>query len=496
MQAINFEYLFAETNALKLLRDKRAALVVSFLKQAFANDPKSILKTDLERQLTDYLRRYDETELFDDNEPLEPGAELFDRYQQKARSLLREWEDVKNRYIKGDNNTEGQYEYMLTEHIVRAWQWLESLEKREFTGTRSRLNDIFEKLHRVVENGRERTEKERIADLESKKQEIDREIDQIKAGHSPYKPLTKVELTEEFDSLMEQVRALSTDFKSVEGRFERIRGEILKRQAISDESKGILLHHALDARDDLDSTPQGQSFNAFFETLRDPQRQRAFAEGVEELLQLLRQHQIPVENETSLRRMYRYLLQEAQPVLEANRRVADRIRRFIGEQNRANRQLLRQRLNEAKAAFIDPEIQKQIKPQQGIWDIETDRATINLPLEKLLRTEPEDKLEKFALPQSATEATPEIALHDDGALGLRVQLLLTEVLEKEQETTLKTMADTHGISDGLAEVLAYLNLLTLAEKHEVLHQETDTFPLEEQIFLQGPRVRFVQSNVE
>jgi hypothetical protein len=493
LQEYDFHNIFHETNALRLLRDKRAELILSFLKMVFAQDQKSISQDELTRRLTDYLQRYHDTDLFDETDALSSGTDLFDLYRNKAKQLIRDWEDSKKRYIKGDNNTEGQYEYTLTEHVVRAWQWLEGLEKKEFTGTRSRLNDIFEKLHRVVENGREKTDDERIESLKAQKLALDQEIDQIKAGQSPYRPLTKVELSEEYESLMEQVRALSADFKAVEGRFERIRADILKKQALSDESKGLLLHQALDARDDLDSTPQGQSFNAFFEALRDPQRQLLFTQRVEALLQLLKTHGIPVDNDTTLCRLYRFLLQEAQPVLEANRRIADRIRRFVGEQNREKRQLLRQRLTEVKTALLDPDIQKHMKPQVELWSIDTDRADIAFPLEKAIRTEPESRLERFALPRISETTAPDIMMTDEGAIGMRIQAQLDIALAENKRVTLKKLAETYQIEDGIAEVLAYLNLVVASQNHTMNASEIDTFLLDahDQLYLQGPQVEFV-----
>jgi hypothetical protein len=490
---LNFEHLFEETNALKLLRDKRAALVLSFLKHAFADDRKSIGQEEMVRILSEYLRRYNEAEIFDEQETLEPDADLFDRYRNKAKSLLRDWEDIKKRYLRGDNNAEGQYEYFLTEHVVRAWQWLEGLQKKEFTGTRSRLNDIFEKLHRVVENGREKSDDERIQSLEAQQRALQLEIELIRTGRSQYKPLSKIELTEEYDSLMEQIRALSTDFKTVEGRFERIRAEILRKQVVSEESRGQLLNQALDARDDLDSTPQGQSFNGFFEELRDPARQEQYHARIEALIQLLQHHGLHIENENTLRRLYRNLLGEAQPVLEANRRIVDRIRRFVSEQNRENRQLLRQCIAEVKSAFLDKEIQKKLKHHQIVWELDSDEANIKFPLEKTLKTHAQEAKDRFALPKNATEKAPPIALTDDGALSLRVAQTLQDTLEKNPEITLKDLVQISALQDGLAEVISYLNLVSKDQsKHKISPETTETLVLdaETETGLMGPEVRF------
>ncbi|MBK8192965.1 MAG: DUF3375 family protein [Lewinellaceae bacterium] len=144
---------------------------------------------------------------------------------------MRDWESRDKRYLRGENNASGRYEYSLTEHVTRAWHWLDSMEQREFTGARSRLDDIFEKIRRVVENGREKTDEERIEELQEKQAALKREITDIRAGKAPYRPFDSVRIQEEYDGLLEQLRALSTDFKIVESNFERIRTDILRRQA-------------------------------------------------------------------------------------------------------------------------------------------------------------------------------------------------------------------------------------------------------------------------
>jgi Protein of unknown function (DUF3375) len=494
MQNNNYDHLFEETNALKLLRDKRAQLILTFLKTVFGDGQHSVSQDELIRRLTDYLPLYQDDYVFDDLDQKEPHmeADSIDKYRNKAKSLIREWENTQKRYLRGDNNTEGVYEYTLTEHVVRAWQWLEGLQKRDFTGTRSRLNDIFEKLNRVVENSREKTDQDRIDAIEAKKLALEQEIELIRAGKSIYKPLNKLELAEEYMYLQEQVLALSTDFKSVEGRFERIRNEILIRQALSDESKGHLLQQALDARDDLDSTPQGMSFNAFFEDLSNKQRQLDYENQMANLFELLAQHGIETENDAPLRRLYKHLMSEAQPVLEANRRIVDRIRWFVGEQNRQKRQLLRQRLTEVKTAFLDTEVQKQFKHAQNIWEIDSAVCEIGLPLEKSLKIEMEDRASKYASPTENTLAKPDIMIEDDGFLGELLQLRVTEALADSPNISLGELVKTHPMTDGIAELIAYLNLVGLGQQHQISGSETEKFILSapDNIFVDGPKAEF------
>jgi hypothetical protein len=125
-----------------------------------------VAQEELTAALVAYLETLDEQEVFEEADLV--TTDLFNRYRNKAKSLLRYWEGVKKRYLRGANNAAGQYEYSVTEHVVRAWHWLESLENQEFAGTQSRLDDIFEKIKRVLDNSREKTDAERIEELRQK----------------------------------------------------------------------------------------------------------------------------------------------------------------------------------------------------------------------------------------------------------------------------------------------------------------------------------------
>lgn len=494
MDARYLERLFEQANSLQLLRDSKAVIALSFLYAAFAGGRKAIPQEELSGMLAEYLQQFDERDVFDEAEEGAPPSGMFDRYQQRARNLLRDWEHTRKRYLRGANSAEGQYEYSTTEHVQRAWQWLESLQQREFAGTRSQLEDIFEKIRRVVENSREKTNHERIAELRQKQQEIEDEINAIITGKSIYKPFDNVRLREEYDGLLEQIRALSTDFKTLEGHFERIRTDMLRQQATQQGNKGSLLSAALDARDALDRTPQGMSFVAFFEELRDQHRTQLYEARVKEFLQVLDERQIGHSNDQPLLRLYRYLLREAEPVLDANRRIADRIMRMVAENTTLDRQLLRKRIGEVKALLLDTDFMRaNLDGNQDFWIIESDRASVYLPLEKKTYAKSEQQQAGYAQPQAAVGTNSGIQLMREEALLLRVEEQIAEVLTIGDQQTLARLIEDYPIQSGLAEVLAYLNIMARPQNtHFVDSGHTDAFPLtiETRQFLEGPRVIF------
>lgn len=497
MKSASIDRLFQQANTLQLLRDKQVVMILGFLREAFSDERKSIGQEELTNRLADYLEQMPVEEDPDDIDQGEPGVNLFDKYRNKAKAYLRDWESRDKRYLRGDNNANGRYEYSLTEHVTRAWQWLDTMEQKEFTGTRSRLDDIFEKIRRVVENSREKTDEERIEALEVKQVELKQEITDIRAGKAPYRPFDTVRIQEEYDGLLEQLRALSTDFKMVESNFERIRTDILRRQAAEEGSKGALLGNMLDARDELDRTPQGISFNAFFEELRDPQRQQQFAHYVQELMQVLDTHQITHQNDRLMTRLHRHLLNEAMPVLDANRRIADRISRLVSENATQDRKLLKERIAAIKSAVLDPAFLAQsTAPAAIVWEIDTDRADIQFPLERTLRTEQDEGAVHFPAPQVMSATRPTLELGDEEVIAQRLNTQIDIALTEFGQMTLAELVARYPIKEGLAEVLTYLSIAAAPDnQHFIQADQADLVPLSEQEteqYVQGARVFLIK----
>jgi adenine specific DNA methylase Mod len=90
VQTDYIERLFRQANTLQLLREPNATLVLSFLKQAFSNGRKSIGQDALTQLLIDFLQNIAEQDAFSDADETQISADLFDRYRNRARNLLRD----------------------------------------------------------------------------------------------------------------------------------------------------------------------------------------------------------------------------------------------------------------------------------------------------------------------------------------------------------------------------------------------------------------------
>lgn len=158
----------------------------------------------------------------------------------------------------------------LTAAAEKALAWLESLAKREFIGTESRLLTVFELLRQIA-SGSQTDPQLRIDDLEQRRQEIDAEIKRIQNGEAPL--LNETAMKDRFQQLATTARELLSDFREVEENFRLLDRTTRERIALWEGAKGDLLESVFSERDTIADSDQGKSFRAFWDFLMDPRRQ-------------------------------------------------------------------------------------------------------------------------------------------------------------------------------------------------------------------------------
>jgi hypothetical protein len=348
-----------------------------------------------------------------------------------------------------------------------------------------------------VQNSREKTPEEQIAELETQRDLLERDIAQIRAGQSRRLPFDETRIREEYAALLELSGSLSADFKEVESNFDAIRNEILRRQVSQDQSKGQVLRYTLDARDELEQTPQGKSFYGFYQLLMDERRQRELRELTDALYAVMDETGIPYPNK-QLRKLPDLLHAESQDVISANRRLTERVTRVVSEQNLRQRKLSLKIIGEIKqAALSDALLRQPPPPDQVFWEIGGYRPELHLPLERPLLQQPESARAAFAQP----ERGPLDERPDFWALLKSYQIdpdqlrqNVESLLETRSQVTLLEVTEAFGISKGLYEALAYLHIAAQDPRHLVSepasHTDLILFDPENQRCLDMPRVIF------
>ena len=120
----------------------------------------------------------------------------------------------------------------------------------------------------------------RIKDLERKKAEIEREIEQIKRK-GVVKQYENFQIKSRIEDVYRLTNELVGDFKEVEDNFKDITKNIYEKQALNTFSKGNLLGYAFDSVDKLKESDQGKSFYTFWHFLMNDKEQQNLKNLVE-----------------------------------------------------------------------------------------------------------------------------------------------------------------------------------------------------------------------
>src|SRR5690625_939205 len=154
-----------------LLAADSAPLVIGFLHRCFIEpNVRTISEQDLVVKLDDYL--FHVREILGEDAFPRAAADYLHDWTSDGRGWLRRY------YPEGSDEPH----FDLTSAAERAIQWVASLEERRFVGAESRLKLVFDLLHEIAQ-GSETDPEVRIAELERRRAAIDREINDIRAGH-------------------------------------------------------------------------------------------------------------------------------------------------------------------------------------------------------------------------------------------------------------------------------------------------------------------------
>src|SRR5215469_3650641 len=303
--------------AWRLLRADNAALVLSFLGQVFVTDNvRSIPAAALASRLDDELYALNQRDS-------EHGGR---RYPKSAKAYLDDWAAPEVGWLRKyypDGTDERHYD--ATPAVEKALQWIRTLHEREFVGTESRLNVIFDLLRQIV-FGTETDPGQRLAELQRQRLDIDERIARVQAGAMPI--LDESAVRDRYQQFAVTARELLADFREVEENFRKLDRQLREKIAGWHGGKGELLDDVLGSRESIAGSDQGRSFQGFYDFLLSQARQ-------EELAGLLaRVHQLPglTENDPRLEKVHYDWLAAAERTQATVRQLSDQLRRFLDDQ--------------------------------------------------------------------------------------------------------------------------------------------------------------------
>lgn len=465
---------------------RNAHWVIPFLFKAFKTENViSLPEQSLISALAEELRNHSE-----DIEDLEEARiEFGEDEESRARKYLLNW--VQRRLLQDFPDNDAVTQYQLSSHAEKLFQWLQSLEKRQFVGTESRFRFLFQTLREMLEYTEDDAAR-RLEELKNRRAEIDKEIKKIEMGFKP-EVYTNAQLRERLEWFTRLSHELLSDFREVEDNFKTIHRHIVEQHTRAEINKGAIVGYAFEAYDSLRKSDQGKSFYAFWDFLVSRAGQEEWRELTDQLLQMLQERNIESDGEF-VQNIKSQLLQQGRNVYEANDRMAEKLSRIITEKEIARHRRLRQQIGQIKELvfrFMEGE-----PPACGL--VLDSPAPVRMNMERRLNL-----VERQVSPAVKQPANAKEKVEDPERFGRMLNTTHVDkkklwqkvetVLEQRATATLAEIVGAAGLEHGVAEIVAYFSFLReKAARVQSMQEISELIPLnqEKNHFIEVPYLLF------
>jgi hypothetical protein len=433
-------WLRANSPAWRLLRADNAPLVLSFLNLVFvAENVRSIPAAELASRLDDELYALNQRA---------PKS-----FPKPAKAYLDDWASPESGWLR-KYYPEGTDEphFDATPAVEKALQWVRSLGERDFVGTESRLNTIFDLLRQMV-FGTETDPQARIEELKRQQRRLDDEIARIEAGDLGL--LDSSGVRDRYQQFAATARELLSDFREVEDNFRKLDRQLREKITGWQGGKGELLDDVLGSRESIDGSDQGRSFQAFQDFLLSQARQEELSGLLAKVDELTG---ATAERDPRLKHVHYDWLDAARSTQATVRQLSEQLRRFLDDQvwfeNRRVIDLLRD--IETRALKFRDE-----RTADFTMEVDDDAPAIRLPTERPLYAPiSKARIDSGNIRPSADADETDVATLfdqvyvDPGPLRSNVRA----ALRRDSQVGLADLITAAPLTHGAAELVAYLSL--------------------------------------
>lgn len=481
MEYEEIKYQIDNSANIKLLRSKNAPLILSFLHHQFKRKQRiSIYESELETHLEERL---------EDIRTVEPEA-----YPRHPKEYLDRW--CEERFLRKTYKTNSDDPvFELTPTTEKVIFWLEDLEQNDFIGTESRFLQIFNLLKEIRDKSTVDVET-RIAQLEQDRDRIQQEIDRIKQTNT-VENYNRTQIQERFDLADRYARGLIGDFREVEQKFRDLTKEITKAGKTAKANKGAIIAGVLDADEALQESDQGKSFYTFFRFLRSESKQQELDELIEAVYSL---EDLSSSNSKyeSLRFIKNRLITEAQSIVRSNYDLAAKIRQMLDQSNLQENRRVAELIIEIQSLALNI---TNNPPLDSVWTLEAE-PELNLFMDRPLHSlkespSPSFSLELDNLPEIDLEQELNELYHQVYVDEANLRDRISQALTTRTTITLAQLIELYPITQGLAEIVAYLAIAEKETQHYISetnleHIKIDGVELED-LSLTIPQIVFTRS---
>ncbi|WP_066017544.1 DUF3375 domain-containing protein [Endozoicomonas atrinae] len=429
-----FSRLHQENRTWKLLKADNAPLLLAFIAELFRETNEvpfgkaiAILDTELNR-----LREYDQLD-----------GEV------KATAYLRQW--IQDGWLRELNDL-----LTRTDACELAMRFVKGLEERGSNATASHLR-IVQDAVRDLAVALSPDPKERIILLESRKAELQREIDDLEAG--VVYELPEAEQRERIQEVYQLASLLTGDFRRVEDEIRHMDQKLRVEMIESENHRGDILESLLEKENILAESDAGRAFDGFFQLLCDTNRRMEFKEQLRSVLSRPAAAHLSKEQCRYLERLLKELNQESHHVFRVRNRTEESLRNYVESgahlENRAVNQLLEQ-LEQTALALREQDI--SLKVDTGLR-LNAGSAKIT-SLDSFRLRVPEEAIDTSNIASRVNESTPSDAMleHLQSVKVAEVAENIKSLLEEHGPLTIAGIIKELPISEGIEELVAYMRV--------------------------------------
>ena len=430
-------------HTLRLLSSDNFAFTLSFFYLAFIKNGKiTLLHSEILSHLDDYLFNLNQT--------------YIDAFPREAKEYLDEFVSEKNGYLRKYHESSDEALYELTPYTQKALEFIESLEKKEFVGSRSKFNIIFELLEEL-EFETTLSNEERVSELEAKRTALSEEIAAIKSKSDIRFDSSRIK--EHYMQIEEMVRKLKYDFSEIEYNFRSLNATAMEKIALGSEAKGDVLSSIFEIEDSIRESDQGKSFFAFWQLLSDVERSDKLSELIENLYSI--ESVKSLDGERKLSNLKFTLLKNGEKVFNVSSKLIEQLRRFLDDRVwMENRRILDLAKSIEQCAL---EIKEDAPKAKNFMSIAGYKAEINSIFSKsLYEPKKAQEFQRELVEEDVTldmESFYNLFYIDEEILAQNIQKKLLNA----SQVKLSEVLDSFPITKGIAELVGYISLAKKSE---------------------------------
>jgi flagellar motility protein MotE (MotC chaperone) len=432
-------YLQARHASWALLRSTHAPLILSFLGRVFVDGDVGVSGLpagELVDQLDDELYALNDR-LGEGTYPRSPAAYL-DEWAAPERGWLRKF------YAAGSD--EPRYE--VTPPVEKALLWIRDLPAREFVGTESRLNTLFELLRQMV-FGADADPERRLTELRRRRSELDAEIARAELGEVTL--LDDVGQRDRYQQFARNARELLADFREVEENFRGLDRKLREQIASWTGSKGELLDEVVGTRAGIAESDQGRSFQALYDFLLSHQRQAELTELLDRLADIE-----VTESDQRLHHIHHDWIDAGERTQGTVRLLSEQLRRFLDDQV----WLENRRVFDLLKGIESAALQLRSVPVGLSMKLDDTAVSVTLPFERPLYVPQRGVMvDSGSVEEGSGDFDSSVLLDqihvDRDALARSVR----KRLQRQDQVALSGLVGDQPLQHGLAELVGYLSLV-------------------------------------